>query len=265
MAKVSAVREQRAVIDGVSMRWLESGTGWPVVLLHAFPVTADMWRPQLVSVPEGYRFIAPELCPRANEGMDGYARNVGALLDALAIDTAAIGGLSMGGYVTFALYRLLPRRFSHIVLADTRPQADTADGRARRRTLRTLLADAGPRAVADLMLPRLLSDRARRDQPDVVRSVRSMIETQPRAALDSAIAAMMDRPDSTSDLAGIGVPALLVSGEYDEVTPPEVARAMEQSIPRSRTVVILEAGHLSNLERPDVFSRVLHDFLLAAG
>jgi len=245
------------------MRWLEAGSGWPVVLLHAFPLSADMWRPQLHAVPDEFRLIAPDLCTRPNDGMDGYARNILALLDALAIETAVIGGLSMGGYVTFALNRLEPRRFSQMILADTRPQSDRPDGRAARQTMRTLLADAGVRAVVDVMLPRLLSARARRDQPEVVAEVRSIIEAQPPSAIDTAIEAMRDRPDSTADLPGIGVSVLLVAGEDDELTPPDEARDMERRIPRSRAVILPEAGHLSNLERPDAFSRVLHDFLLA--
>jgi pimeloyl-ACP methyl ester carboxylesterase len=222
-----------------------------------------MWRPQLRAVPDGFRFIAPDLCGEPDAGMDGFARNVGALLDTLGIETAAIGGLSMGGYVTFALHRLQARRFSQMILADTRPQPDTPDGREARETMRKLLANAGPRAVADLMLPRLLSARARQDHPHVVVAVRSIIETQPPAAIDRAIVAMMDRPDSTPDLPGIGVSVLLVAGADDELTPPEVAREMERRIPRARSVILPEAGHLSNLERPDAFSRVLHDFLLA--
>lgn len=263
MSLVSVIREQRRVIDAISMRWLEAGHGWPVVLLHGFPLSADMWRPQLEHVPDGFRYIAPDLCARAGEGIDGYARNVGALLDSLAIDAAPLGGLSMGGYVTFAVHRLEPRRFSRMILADTRPQADTDDVRAGRRALRQRLAEGGPRAVADAMIPRLLSERARRDQPEIVSLVRASIESQPPAALDAAIAAMIDRPDSTPQLEGVAVPVLLVVGDHDEVTPPEIARDMERVIPRARCAVIPDAGHLSNLEQPAAFSRVLHDFLLA--
>jgi pimeloyl-ACP methyl ester carboxylesterase len=260
---MGAIREEKAEVAGIVHRWLEAGHGWPVVLLHAFPVSAEMWRAQLDAVPDGFRFIAPELQSRSGEGIDGYARTAGALLDALDIDTAAIGGLSMGGYVTFALYRQLPERFSHMILADTRPQADTPEARAGRETLRRLAADAGAPAVADVMLPRLLSARARSEQPDVVSRVRAMIAAQPVAAIDTAIAAMLDRPDSTPDLARIGIPVLLAAGEDDELTPPDVMRDMETLLPRAQSAVIHDAGHLSNLERPSAFSRVLHDFLLA--
>ena len=112
------VRELRVTIDGRTVRYLEAGSGWPVVLLHAFPLNADMWRPQLERVPEGWRFIAPDLRgfgpdapPPAGTGtvtLDDMAADVGLLLDHLEIETAVIGGLSMGGYVTFALFRPRP-------------------------------------------------------------------------------------------------------------------------------------------------------------
>src|SRR5450830_907327 len=114
-------------------------------LLHAFPLTADMWRPQLEQVPQGWRFIAPDLRgfgraqslpPKGGRQitMDDYAQDVCALMDGLKIGEAVIGGLSMGGYVAFALHRQSPSRFTGLVLADTRSQADTPlgrDGRAR--------------------------------------------------------------------------------------------------------------------------------------
>jgi pimeloyl-ACP methyl ester carboxylesterase len=169
------------------MAWLEAGAGWPVVLLHGFPLNAGMWRPQLERVPEGSRFIAPDFPgfgrsePRRvpGNGLGLYAAAVGDLMDALELDDAVIAGLSMGGYVAFEMYRQLPGRFAGLVLADTRAQADTPEGRAGRARLRELLAREGAKGIADQMLPKLLSGAA---APDVVAAVRAMIEgTDPLA------------------------------------------------------------------------------------
>jgi alpha-beta hydrolase superfamily lysophospholipase len=108
------------------MAWLEAGAGWPVVLLHGFPLNAGMWRPQLERVPEGSRFIAPDFPgfgrsePRRvpGNGLGLYAAAVGDLMDALELDDAVIAGLSMGGYVAFEMYRQLPGRFA----GPTRPR-----------------------------------------------------------------------------------------------------------------------------------------------
>lgn len=253
------------------MAWLEAGAGWPVLLLHAFPLNADMWRPQLKRVPEGWRFIAPDLpgfggselpvpAPDGGMQMDDYAIAVGDLMDCLQLDDAVVVGLSMGGYVALAMYRQLPARFSGLVLADTRPQADSADGRAGRARLRERLAQQGPAAVADQMLPQLLSPDA---PADVVATVRAMIEGANPAGIDAAILAMMGRPDSRDLLPHVACGTLVLAGEHDAITPVAEADAMQRAIPRATLTVVAGAGHLSNLEQPDAFSRVLADFLLA--
>jgi 3-oxoadipate enol-lactonase len=259
------------VIDG--MRCVEAGAGWPVVLIHGFPLSADMWRPQLARVPDGWRYIAPDLRgfgassglepgrPAPHMLMDDYARDVVRLLDRLEIENATIGGLSMGGYVTFALFRLAPERFTGMILADTRAQADSAEGRAARQSMRTLVAARGPSAVADQMLPKLFSADA---EPDAVAQVRAIIEGTPAATIDAALGALMDRPDSTPDLPRMSCPTIVIVGERDEITPVADAERMQRLMPRSRLAVIPGAGHLSNVERPAEFARALHDFLVAA-
>jgi pimeloyl-ACP methyl ester carboxylesterase len=269
------IRERTMALDHRQLAWIEAGSGWPVLFIHAFPVTADMWGRQLHRVPEGWRFIAPDLrgfgqTPLCAPGestprltVDDYASELGAFLDALEIDSAVIVGLSMGGYIAFAMHRQLPSRFAGLVLADTRSQADTADAHAGRLRMRKLLKQQGPSGVADQMLPKLLSERARTEQPDLVTAVRAMIEVNAAEGIDAAIGALMDRPDSTPDLARISCATMVLVGEGDEVTPRADAEAMHAAISRSTLIVVPAAGHLSNLEQPDAFSKALGDFLLA--
>ena len=250
------------------MGWLEAGEGWPVILLHAFPQRAEMWRPQLERAPSGWRLIAPDLRgvgagPPLDRGltMDEYAEDVSALMDALKIDRAAIGGLSMGGYITFALFRREPARFTAMILADTRPQADTPAGREGREQLRRRLTEQGARGVADQMLPKLLSAAA---DPETTAAARGAIESLSPPAIDAAILALMHRADSTPLLAKVNVPSLVIVGDADTVTPPSDAEAMHRAVARSTLVVIPGAGHLSNIEQPELFSRALADFLGSA-
>ena len=242
------------------MAWLEAGAGWPVLLLHAFPLSAEMWRPQLERVPEGWRFIAPQLFRPERSSVADYAADLGEFMDALELDDAVIAGLSMGGYIAFAMYRQAPARFSGLVLADTRPQADTAAGRAARDRMRDVLAREGLPAIADQMLPKLLSESV---DPAVAAAVRRLIERADPAAIDAALVALRERPDSTGDLPYLSCATLVLVGEHDAITPVADARAMQQAIPRSTLTVIPGAAHLSNLEQPDAFSRTLADFLLA--
>ena len=267
------ISEAHVTIGDRKTRYLEAGAGWPVVLIHAFPLNADMWRPQLERVPQGWRFIAPDLRgfgPAGSQAaaetatVDDYARDVGVLLDKLAVDCATIGGLSMGGYVTFAMLRQSRERFTGLILADTKSQADTPEGRDGRRKMIELVRASGPSAVADQMLPKLLSAATRRTRPEVEAQVRQMIESTSAPAIVAALEALSNRPDSTPDLAGIRYPSLIVVGAEDALTPVADAEAMDQRMARSTLVKLPDAGHLSNLESPDAFSKALGDFLASS-
>lgn len=238
--------------------WLEAGAGWPMILIHGFPLTAAMWRPQLERVPESWRFIAPQL---RGASMREYASAVFALMDALEIDSAVIGGMSMGGYVTFEMFRQSPLRFSGMVLADTRAAADTPQAREGRVAMRALLAAKGTAAVADQMMPKLFSPDA---SASTLAFTREIIESNSPAAVDGAIGALMDRPDSTPDLPRVSCATLVIVGERDVITPVADSEAMQRALPRSTLCVIPGAGHLSSLEAPEAFSRAVEDFLRSA-
>lgn len=239
-----------------------------MLLLHAFPFSARMWEGQLALSEAGWRVIAPHLRGMGGEhrdppaaSMDDYAADVIDLLDGLHVDDAVIGGLSMGGYVTFALFRLAPRYFRGMVLADTRPQADTPEERERRRRMLSLVKARTMSEVADEVLPNLLAPETLRARTDRVSYARHLIEENPASAVEWALRAIMDRQDSTPLLTSIHCPTLIVVGEHDTVTPPSVARDMLRAVGGSELAVIPNAGHLSNLEQPEAFNATLGRFL----
>jgi len=239
-----------------------------LVLIHAFPLNARMWQSQLALADAGWHVLAPQL-----RGMDGgdsdppatsiddYAGDIIDLLDALHIDDAVIGGLSLGGYITFAMFRHAPRYFRGMLLADTRPQADTTEGLEGRKRMLLLVREKGPAGVADEMIPRLLAGQTRQDRLDIVERVRALALANSSNAIAGAIAAMMTRQDSTPLLRAIHCPTLIVVGESDIVTPPAVSEEMHRAIPGSQLVGIKGAGHLSNLEQPVAFNEALARFL----
>jgi 3-oxoadipate enol-lactonase len=239
-----------------------------LVLLHAFPLNARMWEPQLTLADHGWRVLAPHY-----RGMDGgiqdppaasiddYAGDVIDLLDSLHIEDAVIGGLSLGGYVAFALFRHAPRYFRGIVLADTRSQADPPEAAEGRTRLLSAVREKGPSAAADEMGPRLLGETTRAERPDVVERVRTLILSNPATAIAGALTAIMTRPDSTPLLSSIHCPTLIVVGEQDTLTPPAMSRDMQRGIPGSELVVVPKAGHLSSLEQPSAFNAALARFL----
>jgi len=239
-----------------------------LVLIHGFPLNARSWETQLPLADQGWRVLAPQL--RGFDGtpgdppvdtVDDYAGDIIDLLDGLHIEDAVIGGLSMGGYITLALFRLAPRYFRGMVLADTRSQADTAEGIEGRRRMLALVGERGAGAVADDMLPKLIGETTKRLNPQLVEETRALILASSPGAIAGGIRALMSRPDSTPLLSSIHCPTLIVVGEEDTITPPAQSDAMHRAIAGSQLTIIPRAGHLANMERPEAFNDALAWFL----
>jgi 3-oxoadipate enol-lactonase len=246
------------------------GPGHVLLLLHAFPMSAEMWEPQLAAVRPGWRFVAPDLrgFGRSDAGdtrqaasVDDYAEDLLALLDALDIDRVAVAGLSMGGYAAFALLRRQPARVSALVLADTRAEADDETARTARDAMIETLAAGGAAAVFGKMQAGLLGETTRATRPDVVARVRAIALAQTPDGVRRGIERLKSRPDSRPLLAAIACPALVVAGEEDRITTPDVARDLQNRIAGARLSLIPKAGHLSNLENPEAFNSALGEFL----
>ncbi len=265
MPSVGRLRYLEATPSGPAIHQRPRGT---LVLLHAFPLSARMWEPQLALAEGGWRVVAPDLrgfgegaADPPAESLEDYAADLIDLLDTLHLHDVVVGGLSMGGYVAFALLRLVPSYVRGLILADTRAGADSDEGLAARRRMLALVAERGVAAVADDMVPKLLGGTTRRERPAIVESVRDLILANGPVAVSGAVTAMMRRPDSTPLLAGIHVPALVVVGEEDTLTPPAAAEALKQGLAGAELVRVPGAGHLSNLEAPRAFNRAVAHFL----
>lgn len=243
------------------------GAGRPVLLVHGFPLSRRLWAPQVEELSSRWRVIAPDLrghgaspAPGGTCTMTHHAADLIALLERAQTGPVALVGLSMGGYIAFELLRRRPDMVGALVLASTRAEADTDQGKERRRTLARMVTEAGVDAFVDEFLPGLLSETAARERPDLVAQVRQiMVETSPAGAAGSLLG-MAERPANTRMLDSIGVPTLIVAGREDRAIPLEAAETMQRAIPGA-TLARLGGGHLLNLEHPAEFNRELVRFL----
>jgi 3-oxoadipate enol-lactonase len=252
----------------LSYRELGEGSGDPMILLHAFPLNGRMFEPQMEAVAGARRLVAPDYpgfgrSPRtpAQPDVRYYAECVCGLLDRLGLGRVVLGGVSMGGYVAFACMRLFPERVSGLILANTRPEPDSEEMRENRKKMAHRVAREGVEVLIELQMERLLARSTLENDEEVVQKVRAMILESSPGGVVAALGAMRERPDSTMLLGKIRVPTLVIGGEEDEISSPEVMAAMAEKIPDSRHVTLPHAGHLSNLEAPDGFNSVLRKFL----
>ncbi len=252
------------------MEWREAGAGDPVLFVHGFPFHSAMWGPQLSAMPPGWRGIAPDLRgfgasegpPESVTSMDAFADDLARLLDHLRIEQAVVCGLSMGGYVALALWRRHRDRIRAFVLCDTRAGGDSPEAaEARRRLAERVLAE-GPAAVADGMLPRLLSPNTARRSPGTVEFVRAMMMETRALTMSRALLGMAERPDSEAMLPEIDVRTLVIVGDEDVITSRGQADMLARGIRPATLAVIEGAGHLPNLEQPAEFNQLLSEFLV---
>lgn len=252
-------------VDGVPLHYRDVGQGLPVLLLHAFPLNGAAFDKQVAALSGRYRFIVPDHrgfgASQLGEGpteMSRIARDGLALLDALKVETAVVGGVSMGGYAAMAMLREDAGRVRGLVLVDTQAAADDEADRKRREAIAREVLEHGIELVVRDLLPKLVAEGP---NSPVGREVAALMRQATPQGMAAAQQGMALRPDSKDVLARYAGPALVVVGEQDTITPPEKAKQLADLIDGARLEVIPGAAHLPNQEQPEAFNKVLDAFL----
>ena len=255
-------------VTGSDIRYDVRGSGPTVLFLHAFPLDLAMWEGQAAALEGTHQVVRFDArgfgSSSPGEGlltMERIADDSAAVLDYLGVGQAAVCGCSMGGYAAFALLRRHADRVRGLVLQDTRPGADSEEGRRNRSLLAQKVLKEGASAAADAFLPKLLGETSHKTRPHLVTRVRDMILSASPRGIADALAGLAARADSTPTLRDVRVPTLVVCGAEDVLTPPSESEAMHRAIANSVLEIIPAAGHLANLENPAAYNEALLRFL----
>ena len=226
----------------------------PLVLVPGLLCSARLYGPQVEALwPHGPVTVADH---RRDDTMAAIAKRI--------LDNApprfALAGLSMGGYIAFAMMRLAPERIAKLALLDTSARPDTEEGKAGREKF-IAMADAGQLMdIVETLTPKFLHWNHAGDER-LKGIVRSMARETGVEAFIKQERAIMTRPDSRPLLASIKCPTLVLVGDGDELTTPELAREMAGSIAGAKLVIVPECGHLSTLEKPEAVNQAMAEWL----
>lgn len=261
----------RANVHGIEIGYDSAGVGnTTLVLLHAFPLNRAQWEQQVHALAheKGMRVVAPDLRGLGESSFESgpvtveqMADDVLGLLDDLGVETFALGGLSMGGYVAFQILQRAAERVHGLILADTRASADSPEARQGREVSAVFVEEHGVTALFDRDVPRLFSHVTQANRLDIIEQGRRIAAMNMPIGVAAASRGLGLRPDVTALLPQIHCPTLVLVGEQDAITPITDARTLFERIPDAQLEVIADGGHLSNLERPDLFSDLVARFL----
>lgn len=258
-----------ASVNGVDLAYdVQGPPGRPwVVLVHGFPFDRSTWAAQAAALAPEFRVLTWDLrglgespLGPAPQPLESYVDDLLGLMDALGADRAGLAGLSMGGYIALRAAEKAPDRFWALALCDSRSEPDTDEAKLARAAGIQALHRDGVEPFVRSLLPKLLL----RPESPAGRALLERMLNQGAAGMANALAAMQGRTDTTAALAAIEVPALVLVGSGDALTPPGVARDLAARIRGARLEVLEGAGHVSNLEAPGAFNDALTGFFRSA-
>lgn len=263
------MKDSKISINGINISYLDYGKGDNIIIfIHGFPFDKSSWDLQLNELKDEFRVIAYDIrgfgqstSDEQSFSMDLFTDDLIALMDELKITKAVICGLSMGGYIALNAISRFPDRFQKLVLSDTQCTADSPEGKEKRYKAIDLLNKGGLRQWTDTFEKNVFTEKFIHEKENEVKKIRSIMLTNPLSSYVSALKALAERRDTCSILDSVKIPTLIICGEADEITPVEKSQQMHEKIKTSVLRTIPDAGHLSNVEQPEVFNKYLREFI----
>ncbi|MGR4065792.1 MAG: alpha/beta fold hydrolase [Vulcanimicrobiaceae bacterium] len=240
-----------------------------VVLLHGFPLTREIWKAQIEGLARTRRVVAVDLRGMGESSvadgpylMESLAGDVAAVLDAIGVERAAVVGHSLGGYVALAFARMYSERLERLALVCSRLGADAPEQAQTRMDL----ADCAEREssvepVIAAYAPRLLSDKTRRERPELLAAVEAIARRNGPRGLAAMLRGMALRDDAYDIAPDLAMPVRLICGARDGLLPVELVRSDASAFSNAAVDVLEDSGHLPMLEEPEAFGERLAAFV----
>ncbi len=265
---------QKIFINDRELAFHREGTGPIILFLHGFPFDHTMYLQVVRLLSPEFDCIVPDLHGFGNSSssagetivtMKQFAEEIAALLDALGITSPIIlCGLSMGGYIAMEFARMFPDRLQALLLCDTRTSPDSPEVRQNRYRLAISVTQTGMSPVAESMIPNLLASKTLETSPQTVEFLRQMICSQNPAGTAAAARGMAEREDTTSLLEKMDFIVGFICGSEDKPSPPSVMKEMAYRTPIGRYHEIKDAGHLTPLEQPESYAKIVRSICCRA-
>ena len=260
----------KITLKDITVNYIESGStyGLPVVFIHGFPFNHEMWKPQIPVLTHNIRAIMYDLRGHGLSDVgDGqftiemFVDDLIAMLDYLNLEKVILCGLSMGGYIALRAAERNPDRIKGMILCDTKSEPDTNEAKIKRSSTIKTIKESGVKVFTDEFVKTIFWEKTFKNNPEVVDFIKDIINKNSPIGICGTLLALASRTDTTASLSSVKIPTCIIAGEHDKITPPSTAQSMHNAIPKSELHILQNAGHLSNLENPTEFNKILLSYL----
>ncbi len=256
-------------VNGARIHVVLQGQGQPVLLVHGYPLSGELFARNRAALSRNHQVITMDLrgfgkstAPANDAGsLQTYAKDALGVLDALKVQKAVIGGMSMGGPIVFEMYREAPERFSGMILIDTIANPASIVEQHIWKGMAQKAVTFGPQSLVGELLKDMLTGQTRMNMPQQAAFLGSIVKQATVAADVAGAMVLANRPDSLPTLKTITVPTLIIEGLEDTVYPPEISMKMQQNIAGSRLVIIPGAAHAATYEKAAAVNAAMLSFL----
>ena len=255
--------------DGEVLNYSDTSSGNEVlVFIHGYPFDQSIWKEQVIALSEQARIITYDVRGYGSSSkgtekfsIDLFADDLIFLLNSIQVNKVIVCGLSMGGYIALNLVKRYSERIKGLILYDTQCYADNAKKKKKRYENIALIRNGGKQKYLEDMCKILFSPVTFQQNGEIIKITLDLMLKATDEVLIQTLEAMAEREETCSILSAIKIPAMVLCGEHDILTPPEKSEYMQQQIPGSVLHVIANSGHLAHLENKDAFNQHLNNFL----
>ncbi|WP_026969198.1 alpha/beta fold hydrolase [Algoriphagus terrigena] len=269
MKTVTQGRDLSIPINYFNLSYDDLGEGdLPIIFLHGFPFDKSMWQEQLEALAPSYRVIACDIRGFGKSrdevtsfSIDLFSIDLARFMNALGIKKAIICGLSMGGYIALNFQKKYPELVEALILCDTQCISDPKDVKEGRLLEINDIEENGPAKFNEKFIRKVFYEDSLTQKKEVVEELKKVVDANSTHIIAEGLRALSARTETCSSLSDIPVPTLIICGREDQVTPLAQSEFMHRATENSYFRVIDKAGHVSNLEQPEIFNQHLKDFL----
>lgn len=256
------------VREGTSIYYEVTGTGPVIVLGHSFLCSGEMWGPQIPPLSNQHTVVNVDFRGHGRSAaienrFDLYdlMKDVVAVLDQLQIDHAIWAGLSIGGMVALRAAIRNKDRVSGLILLDTHAGSETTYKKIKYQAMAEFARMFGTGPLIPLVSRMMFCRYTHRTNSELVEEWKGKIRSVPVTTVLRTVSALRRRDSIVDQLVGVDSPTLVVVGEADQPTPPAYAREIADALPKASLIEVKNAGHLSNLEQPEIVTSAMISFL----